>query len=168
MTCVLHWDACSQCILQGKELTSIYSVAVINLCFAGLLLGFVSGVFMLLVDEIQIIKATELGHCVKVFIEELAINVYFQALFLIRSTRYSLLQCGRKLARMTVEQTTALCITISWLIANFSTLTYQDKKHVEFPCSEVTLLLLAIFSKHDEVIKFKCCNISGDSVEQSQ
>ena len=93
---------------KDKNLRVSTAVPVINLCFAGLFLGFVSGVFTLVIDVIQIIKVTELGHCVKVFTEEFAISVYFQALFLISSTRYSLVLCGRKLARMTVKQTTLL------------------------------------------------------------
>ena len=103
-------------VYKDKYLQVPTAVPVINLCFAGLLLEFVSGVFTLVFDVLQINSTTELGHGVKSFIEEFAISVYFQALFLISITRYSLVLCGRKLARMTVKQTTC-CITFSWIIS---------------------------------------------------
>lgn len=103
-------------VYKERKLRVSSAMPVINLCFAGLILGFVSGTFTLMFDVTQINEASDLGKAAKRFVEEFAISVYFQALFIISAARYSLVLCGQKLARVTVKQTTA-CISVTWIIS---------------------------------------------------
>ena len=103
-------------VYKEKKLRVSSAMPVMNLCVAGLVLGLVSGLFTLICDVIQVNEATELLQSARCFVEEYSISVYFQAMFVVSATRYSLVLCGEKLCRVTVKQA-AMCISVTWIVS---------------------------------------------------